>query len=83
MTMYDSSIDAQHNIAGSGDPAEIAANAEAAGAELGVTPQRRLLPIILVTAAIAAATAGAVYGAAKAVEARRSRSWWDNLISRF
>ncbi|MEU8242499.1 hypothetical protein AB0C07_29965 [Actinoplanes missouriensis] len=83
MTIYDSTVDAQHNIAASGDPAVIAADAEATGAELGIPAKRRLLPIVMTTAAIAAVTAAAIYGAAKAIEARRSRSRWEQFRSRF
>jgi hypothetical protein len=82
MTIYDSTVDAAHNIAPGGDPAEVAADAEAAVEEL-VGRRRRILPIVLATAAIAAAVAAAVYGTAKAVEARQSRSRWESLKRRF
>ncbi|MEU4694020.1 hypothetical protein [Actinoplanes sp. NPDC023714] len=83
MTIYDSTVDAKSNIAPSGDTAEIAADTEAAVEELVGKDRRRILPIILATAAIAAVVAAGVYGTAKAVEARRSRSRWDALLRRF
>jgi hypothetical protein len=82
MTIYDSTVDAKTNITPSGDPAEVVADAEAAVERLAGS-RRRILPVVLATAAIAAAAAAAVYGTARVVESRRSRSRWDALMRRF